>query len=119
MAEEVEVVHVKRAQIDLQGVEDVRQAQAQKLGLGSVEIVVELRRRGREGREQRLRVELGLLARRGNERLRRVIERGAALACEIFDLELETAGRAKTIDRRRIEAQGESLGDGEKLRPDL
>src|SRR5208282_5849125 len=99
MAEQVEVVHVERAQIDLQGVEDVRQAQAQELGLGPVEIVIELRRRSGEGREERLRVELRPFARRGDQRLGRVIERDAALAREILDFELEAASCAKTVDR--------------------
>ena len=109
--EQVEVVHVERAEIDLQRVEDVRQAEAEQLRLGAVEVVVELRRRGAEGGEQLLRVELGLLAGFGEQRLRRIVERGAAAPGEILELELEAARRAKARDRGRIEAECEGVGD--------
>ena len=119
VAEQIEVVDVERAEIDLQGVEDVGQVEAEQLRLRAVEVVEELRRRGRKRGEQRLRVELGLFARRGDQRLRRVVERGAAGAGEILDLELEAAGRAETVDRRRVEAQREGVGNGEQLWPHL
>ena len=117
VAEQVEVVDVERAEIDLQRVEDVGQAEAQELRLGAVEIVEELRRRGRERGEQRLRVELGLLARGREQRLRRIVERRAAAARQILDLELEAAGRAEAVDRGRIEAQRKGVGNGEQLWP--
>ena len=50
-AEEVEVVDVGRAEIDLQRVEDVRQRHVQHLRLGAVDLEVDLRRVGAEGRE--------------------------------------------------------------------
>ena len=53
-AEQVEVVDVERAQIDLQRVEHVGQVEPEQLRLVAVEVVVELRRRGAERREQLL-----------------------------------------------------------------
>ena len=110
-AEQVEVVDVERAEIDLQRVEDVRQAEAEQLRLVAVEVVVELRRRGGERGEQLLRVELRLLARLGDQRLSRVVELRAAAARQILDLEFEAAGRAEAGDRRRIEAQRKGFRD--------
>ena len=65
----------------------------------------------REGREQLLRVELRLLARLGDQRLRRLVERCAAAAGQILDLEFEAAGGAEAGDRRRIEAEREGVRD--------
>ena len=48
----VEVVDVARAEVDLQGVEDVGERHAQLLRLVAVDVDVELRRVGAEGREQ-------------------------------------------------------------------
>ena len=62
-------------------------------------------------------VDLGLLAGLGDQRLRRVVEGGAAAAREILDLEFEAAGGAEPGDRGRIEAQRERLGNAEQLRP--
>ena len=61
-------------------------------------------------------VDLRLFARFGDHRLRRVVERDAAAAGEILDLELEAAGRAKAGDRRWIEAQRDGAGKSEQLR---
>ena len=46
VAEQIEVIDVQRAEIDLQSVEDVWQTEAQQLRLVAVEAVVELGRRG-------------------------------------------------------------------------
>ena len=61
-------------------------------------------------------IELRLLARLGDQRLRRVVERDAAAPGQILDLELEAAGRAEAGDRGRIEAQREGVGDLQQLR---
>ena len=50
-AEEVEVVDVDRAEIDLQRVEDVAERHVELVGLDAIDVGVELRRRGAEGRE--------------------------------------------------------------------
>ncbi len=113
--EQVEVVDVQRSEIDLQGVEHVRQGQTQQFRLVAIEVVVELRRRGAERREQLLRVKFGLLARLGDHRLHRVVEREAAAAAEIFNLELKAAGGAEARNRRRIEAQRERARNRQKL----
>src|SRR5580704_4745841 len=52
MAEQVEVVHIERAEIDLQRIEYVREAEAEELRLRPVEVIEELRRRGGERGEQ-------------------------------------------------------------------
>ena len=49
--EAVEVVHVRRAQVDLERVEDVAQRHVQLLRLHAVDVGVELRRAGPEGGE--------------------------------------------------------------------
>ena len=64
-------------------------------------------------------IELGLLARLGQERLSGVIERLRAAAIEIFDLELEASGGGDARDRRRIEAECDRLGYRQQLGPDL
>src|SRR5262249_8241391 len=69
-----------------------------------------------EGREQLLRVELGLLAGFGNHRLRGIVERVSAAAGQVLDLELEAAGRAEARDRWRIEAQRERARNLHQLR---
>ena len=109
-AEQVEVVDVERAEIDLQRGEDVRQIEPEQLGLVAVEIVIELRRRGAERGEELLRADLRLLARFRDNGLRRLVERYAAAAGQILDLEFKAAGRAQARDRGRIEAQHERAG---------
>jgi hypothetical protein len=98
VAEQVEVIHVERAEIDLKRIEDVRQAEAEQLRLRPIEIIEELRRRGGERSEQRLRVELRLLAGRRDQRLRRFAELCAPAPGQILNLEFEAACRAKPID---------------------
>ena len=53
-AEQVEVVDVGRAEIDLQRGEHVRHVDAEQLRLGAVDVEIELRRRGLEQREHLL-----------------------------------------------------------------
>src|SRR6202040_707190 len=96
--------------------EHVRQIEPEQLRLVTIEIVVELRRRRAEGREQLLRIELRLLAGFSDQRLRRLIERRAAAAGEVLDLELEAASRAEAGDRWGIEAQRDGVRDMEQLR---
>ena len=48
VAEQIEVVHVERSEIDLQCVEHVGQAQSQQFRFCAVEVVIELRRRRAE-----------------------------------------------------------------------
>src|SRR6202022_1307956 len=115
-AEQVEVVDVERAEIDLQRVEHVRQIEPEQLRLVAIEIVVELRRRRAEGREQLLRIELRLLAGFGDHALRRLIERRAAAAGEVLDLELKAAGRAEAGGRWRLDAQGDGSRDLKRFR---
>src|SRR6202022_920636 len=110
-AEQVEVVDVERAEIDLQRAEHVRQIEPEQLRLVAIEIVVELRRRIAEGREQLLRIELRLLAGFGDHALRRLIERRTAAAGEVLDLELKAAGRAEAGDRWGAERQRDGVRD--------
>ncbi len=44
-AEQVEVVHIGRTQIDLQGREDIRDIDTKQLSLGAVDVEIQLRRR--------------------------------------------------------------------------
>ena len=69
--------------------------EAEQLRLVAIEVVVELRRRRAERREQLLRVELRLLARFGDQRLGGIVERDAAASGQVLDLELEAAGGAE------------------------
>src|SRR6202043_2565956 len=87
--ERVEVVDVERTQVDLQRVEHVGQIEAQELRLAAVEIVVVLRRGSAERGEHGLAVDLRLFPCLRNQRLRDFIDRLAALAGEVLDLELE------------------------------
>ena len=50
-AEEVEVVDVRRAHVDLERVEDVGGFDAEHLGLGAIDVGVDLRRAGAEDGE--------------------------------------------------------------------
>ena len=50
-AEQIEVVDVGRADIDLQGVEHILHIDAEELRLGAVDVEIDLRRRGLEQRE--------------------------------------------------------------------
>src|SRR5205807_9811629 len=97
-AEQVEVVDVERSEIDLQRAENLGQRQTEQFRFVAVEVIIVLRRRGTERREQALAVDLGLRSGVGNQCLGRVIQCLASLTAEILDFELEPAKRADTGD---------------------
>ena len=81
-----------------------------------VEIVTVFGRRRVEGCEKLVRIEFGLFAGCGQQRLGCLMQRLRAASRQVFDLELETAGGANARDRGRVEAQADRLGDRQQLR---
>ena len=98
-AEQVEVVDVGRADIDLQRVEHVLHVDAEQLRLGAVDIEIDLRRRGLEQREH-LR-EAGRLVGARQQSAVRFAQRLRAVAGAILDHHAEAAGSADAAHRRR------------------
>ena len=89
-AEEVEVVHVLRAEIELQRVEHVGGGDADLLGLLAIDVGVD---RGRAGGEQREHAgEVGIAVGRARERLGGVRERLRPETAAILQHHLEAAG---------------------------
>ncbi len=112
-AEPVEVVHVQRAQVDLHGVEHIRDRHAQLLGLDAVQVGVELRHVDLVARERR--AQLRRLARLLHEGLRGGEELLVADRAAVFQLHLEAAHRAEALHRRRREHGDERILDGAVL----
>jgi hypothetical protein len=83
----VEVVDVERAQVDLQRRGDVGDRDAEGLGLGAVDVHVELRRRRPEGRVEPDEIGPGIAAL--DDVLREPGEGLQILAAEVLDLELD------------------------------
>ena len=108
-AELVEVVDVERAHVDLQGVEDVADAHAHRLGLDAVDVGVELRRVRAEQGEQagQARLAVGPF----DQRVGGLLQRLQAEVAAVFDHELEAAGGAQAVDRRGAEHADHRLGD--------
>ncbi len=121
-SEAVEVVGVRRTQVDLQGVEEILERHVQLLCLDAIDFGVEQRRGGAEGREDAGYVRVG--ARRLHVRVGRRLQRGRAARGAILHQQLETAGGAEPLHRRRRDDEDVGLGDdaepllqsGEQLR---
>ena len=113
-AEQVEVVDVGRAEIDLQRAEHVGHVDAEQLRLGAVDVEIELRRRGLEQREHLLRRPAS--ARRGpsSHRPRPASACGPA-AGAVLDHHAEAAGVADARHRRRQHHDHQRFLDRRKL----
>ena len=107
--EEVEIVDVGRAEIDLQRVEHVRQRHVQHARLGAVDLEVDLRRVGAEGREHP--GEVRVLVRALNQVGRGGKDLAQPDAAAILELHLEAAGVADPAHRRRRHDDDEGLLD--------
>ena len=91
-AEQVEVVDIGRAEIDLQRGEHVGNVDAEQLRLGAVDVEIELRRRGLEQREH-LR-EPRRLRRAAHHRVDRALQGLRAAPGAVLDHHAEAAGIA-------------------------
>ena len=111
-AEQIEVVDVGRAQIDLQRREHVGHVDAEQLRLDAVDVEIELRRRVLEQREHLL--QPGRLRRLAHHRVERRLQRLRAAARPILDHHAETAGVADAADRRRRRDEHQGVMDGRK-----
>ncbi len=111
--EGVEVVDIKRAQIDLQRLEDVADRNTQLLGLGAVEIGEELRHVDLEAGEDAC--QFRCLVCLGDDRLGRFVKRLVAVTGTVLDLQLEAARLAETVNRRRREHGDEGILNAGKL----
>ena len=100
-AEAVEVVDVVASQVRLQKVEDVGQLHPHGLDLGPVHVDVELGRAGAEGGEQA--DESGLLVALGGQRVGLGLEGVEVDVAGGFHHQLEAAGHAQPVHRRRPE----------------
>ena len=98
-AEAVEVVDVVAAQVGLQHVEDVGQLHPHRLDLGPVHVHVELGRAGAEAVEQA--DEAGLLVALGGQVVRLGLEGVEVDVAGRFHHQLEAAGVAQAVHRRR------------------
>ena len=112
-AEQVEVVDVGRAEIDLQRGEHVGHVDAEQLRLGAVDVEIELRRRGLEQREhlqqaRRLRRPPHHGEGRGLQRLR-------PAAAAVLDHHAEAAGVADAVHRRRLHHEDQRFLDRRQL----
>ena len=106
-AEQVEVVDVDRADIDLERFEHLLGRDAEHLRLHPVDVGVDL---GRAGVEQREHVEqAGGLVGGGDQRLGRRLERLEPAAAAVLDHHLEAAGGADAAHRRRHDHDDERL----------
>src|SRR5439155_14995532 len=105
--EAVEVIHVKRAEINLHGLKKVLQRHALRLGFEPIDVRVELRHVDREGGEQSRKAG-GLIA-FAQQRLHALIESVVTEVRAVFDVELETADGAKSHHWRRRHCQDKGL----------
>ena len=112
-AEDVEVVDEGRAHVDRQRLEDARDRHAELLGLGAVDVGVDLRASRVEQREGL--GEAGRLAGRAGERPCRALERRQAAAGAILHVALEAAAGADAGHRGRLEHEHEGLAQREHL----
>ena len=98
-AEQIEVVDIGRAEIDLQRREDVGDIDAEQLRLGAVDVEIELRRRGLEQREHLL--QAGRLRGRAHHGVGRGLQRLRPAPGAVLDHHAEAAGIADAAHRRR------------------
>ena len=108
-AEAVEVVDVVAAQVHLQRVEDVGQRHAHRLGPCPVDVHVELRRAGAEAVEQA--DQAGLLVALGGQVVGLGLQRVEVDVAGRFHHQLEAAGVAQAVHRRRPEDEHAGLRD--------
>src|SRR5439155_22836355 len=106
-AETIEVVDVVATQVSLQGVENVAERHAHGLGLGPVDVDVELGRPGAEAVEQA--DQTGLLVALRGQVVRAGLQRVEVDVAGGFDHQFEAAGVAKAPYRRRPKDQDASL----------
>ncbi len=116
-AEQVEVVDIGRAEIDLQRGEDVGHIDAEQLRLGAVDVEIELRRRGLEQREHLLHA--GRLRRPSHHGVGRALQGLRAAPGAILDHHAEAAGIADAAHRRRRHHHHQRFLDGDELREQL
>ncbi len=116
-AEQIELVDVEAADGRLQRVEHVRHGDAEHLRLVAVDVEIELRRVGGEGREHA--GQFRLLVGRDQHRPRDRGDVERRLALQRLQHELEAAGAAETEDRRQVERERDGLVDRRELRPQL
>src|SRR6476469_81977 len=111
-AKQVEVVDVRRAEIDLECLEQVGQRHALRLGLDAIDLDIKLWHVGlvaNEGKAHAWR-----LHHRGLQRVGRLLERAVARARTVFDEQRIARALAETEDRWRVQHGGKSaldLGD--------
>ncbi len=108
-AVEIEVVDVDSAERRLQRGEHVAHVEAERLSLGAVDVEIDRRIGGREGREyaREPRVAVG----GGNQPAGDAAYRGRVLPLQRFELVLEAAAGREPDDRRQIERQHVGLPD--------
>ena len=106
-AKAVEVIHVERAEIDLQRERHVLLADAQALGLHPIDIRFELRCGGAETGEDTC--ECGVLVGFGDDGIRRFGERCDTMISTVFDLHLEAADGPHAIHRWWHDAEHEGF----------
>jgi hypothetical protein len=112
-AEKVEVIHVRRAEIDLQRRENVGDADAEHLRLGAVDIEIKLRRRRLEQREHLLHADrLVSAAHHGDHGCLQDLR---AAPRTILDHHAEAAGIADARNGRRRRDEDESLVNRSQL----
>ena len=108
-AKTVEVVHVKRAEINLHRLEKILQRHALLLGLYAINVRVQLRHVHREGRKRA--GQSGCLITLADDALDVLVERVVAKVGAVFDEKLETANRAEAHHRRRRHGENERVLD--------
>ncbi len=111
--QDVEVVHEGRPHVGRQGVEEARDRDAQHLGLGAVDVGVDLRRRRIEKREDL--DQAGCAVRRTRDRIGRLFEGARPATGTILDIHLETAAGSDARHRWRRDHQHESLAQSLRL----
>ena len=97
----IEIVHVVGTQVDLQRVEDVADLHAVKHALGAVDFQVQPGRVG-PGTVEKVSQPVGLAA-AGDDLLAEPLQLIEAQIAAVLDDQLEAAGRAQAVDRRRAE----------------
>ena len=108
-AEIVEVVHVLRTEIKLQGREHVGRGETDLLGLLAIDVGVERRRAGIvEGEDP---CEGRILVGRRDQRVGRIGEFLRRMIAAILDHQLEATGRAQALDGRRIDHDDDGVLD--------
>ena len=102
-----------RAEERLHRLEHVAHRHAEHLGLVAVEVDEQLLARGAERGAHAL--QLGPLARLGDERLDRRVGGARIAGAAVLDVELEAAGGAQAGNRRRVERERDAVLAAEEL----